>query len=117
MTPGRRAMTEPYRPADTSLEALRVQHAIFRRLSPEQRLRQAFQMTQFARELSATGVRHRHPEYSPREVQLNVIRLVLGNELFRRAGPRGGEPPMTQEEVLLQVVGHLEAANIPFMVV
>jgi hypothetical protein len=110
-------MSEPYLPADTSLDAIRVQHAIFRRMSPEDRLRNVFRMTEFARELSASGVRSRHPEYSPRQVHLAVIRFVLGDELFRIAGPTGGDSPMTQAEVLLSIAAHLEAAGIPFMVV
>jgi hypothetical protein len=81
------AMSEPFLPADTSLEAARVQHAVYRRMSPERRLHLAFQMTASARKLSAAGVRARHPEYTDRQVELAVIRMMLGEELFRRAYP------------------------------
>jgi hypothetical protein len=77
-------MPDPFLPSDTSLEAIRVQHAIYRRMPPEQRLRLACQMSDSARALAADGVRARHPEYSERQVQLAVIRMMLGNELFRR---------------------------------
>jgi hypothetical protein len=80
-------MTEPYLPADTSLDAIRVQHAVYRRMSPERRLQLAFQMTASARTLAASGARARHPEYTPRQVDLAVIRLTLGEELFRLAYP------------------------------
>ena len=110
-------MSEPYRPADASLEAIRVQHAVCRRMPPEQRLRLAFQMTDHARELSTAGVYLSHPEYTPRQAQLTVIRLVLGKELFEQAFPAEGGLPMTQEEFLLRIADHLEAAGIPFMVV
>jgi hypothetical protein len=80
-------MTEPFLPADTSLEAIRVQHAVYRRMTPEQRWKLAFQMTEFVRALSASGVRLRHPEYTERQVELAVIRLTLGEELFRKAFP------------------------------
>ena len=80
-------MTEPYLPADTSLDAIRVQHAVYRRMSPERRLQLAFEMTASARALAADGVRARHPEYTPRQVELAVIRLTLGEELFRKAYP------------------------------
>lgn len=80
-------MRDPYLPADTSLDAARVQHAVYRRMTPERRLRLACQMSDSIRTLSATGVRARHPEYSDRQVTLAVIRMTLGEDLFRRAYP------------------------------
>jgi hypothetical protein len=80
-------VTEPFLPADTSLEAIRVQHAVYRRMTVEQRLKLTFQMIEAARALSASGVRARHPEYTERQVELAVIRLTLGEELFRKAFP------------------------------
>jgi hypothetical protein len=44
-------------------------------------------MIEATRALSAAGVRARHPEYTEREVELAVIRLILGEELFRKAFP------------------------------
>jgi hypothetical protein len=80
-------MTEPFLPADTSLEAIRVQHAVYRRMTPEQRLTLAFKMIEAARAQSASAVRARHPEYTDRQVELAVIRLTLGEDLFRKAFP------------------------------
>ena len=80
-------MPDPFLPADTSLEAIRVQHAIYRRMSPEQRLRLMCQMADSARAIAADGVRSRHPNYTERHIQLAVIRLRLGDELFRRVYP------------------------------
>ncbi len=80
-------MHPPFLPADTSLEAARVQCEIYRRMAPEKRLHLAFQMTASARALAAAGVRVRHPEYSERQVKLAVIRLTLGEELFRKVYP------------------------------
>src|SRR5438128_2059180 len=73
--------------ADTTAEAANVQIEIYRRMAPEQRLKQAFEMTEFARALSAAGVRARHPDYTERQVRLAVIRLTLGDELFRLGYP------------------------------
>jgi hypothetical protein len=73
--------------ADTTAEAARVQIEIYRRMAPEQRLQQAFDLSEFTRELSAGGVRARHPDYTERQVQLAVIRLVLGDELYRIGYP------------------------------
>jgi hypothetical protein len=80
-------MTEPFLPADTSLDAVRVQHAVYRRMTPERRLELTFQMIESIRALSAAGVRARHPQYTDRQVELAVIRLTLGEELFRQAFP------------------------------
>lgn len=80
-------MPDPFLPSDTSLEAVRVQHAIYRRMPPEQRLRLAFEMTASVRALTAAGIRARHQDYTEREVQLAVIRLTLGEELFRHVYP------------------------------
>jgi hypothetical protein len=80
-------MSDPFRPADTSLEAARVQHAVYRRMQPEQRLHLASEMTASVRALTAAGVRSRHPNYTNRQVELAVIRLTLGEELFQQAYP------------------------------
>jgi hypothetical protein len=74
-------------PADTTLEAARVQYDIYRRMAPSKRLELAAQMSTALRELVAAGVRHRHPEYDERQVKLAVIRLTLGEELFRKVYP------------------------------
>jgi hypothetical protein len=81
------AMANAFLPADTSAEAIRVQHAVHRRMSPETRLRLACQMSDSIRAVAADGVRARHPEYTERQNQLAVIRMTLGNELFRRVYP------------------------------
>jgi hypothetical protein len=46
------------------------------------------EMSEEARQIAASGIRTRHPEYHEREVHFAVIRLVLGDELFRRAFPQ-----------------------------
>jgi hypothetical protein len=74
-------------PADTTPEAARVQIEIFRRMPPSKRLELACQMSDSARLLSAAGVRHRHPDYGEEQVKMAVIRLTLGEELFRKVYP------------------------------
>ena len=80
-------MSERFLPGDTTLEAARIQNAIYQRMPPEKRLAQAFEMTRSARALSAAGIRHRHPEYTDRQVKLALIRLTLGDDLFRQVYP------------------------------
>jgi hypothetical protein len=72
-------------PADTTIEAARVQFAVLRRLGFEHSLRMALQLSDNVRELSESGIRQRHPNYSPRQVQLTAIRARLGEDLFQKA--------------------------------
>jgi hypothetical protein len=74
-------------PADTTREAYLVQLAILRRLSPDRRLEIACRMTDALREIVAAGVRSRHPEYTEQQVKMGMIRLWLGEELFRKVYP------------------------------
>jgi hypothetical protein len=74
-------------PADTTLEAARVQIEIFRRMSPGKRLELACQMSNTLRKVVASGVRGRHPDYTEDQVRLAVIRLTLGDKLFREVYP------------------------------
>ena len=74
-------------PRDTTLEAARMQLEIFRRMTPEQRSRLAFELTDSVRRLAAEGVRARHPEDTDDQVRLAEIRLWLGDKLFREVYP------------------------------
>src|SRR4029077_12585712 len=65
-------------PADTTLEAARVQFDVFRRMPAHRRLELALQMSTALRNLAASGVRSRHPDYSEKQVRLAVARLTLG---------------------------------------
>jgi hypothetical protein len=80
-------VSEPYLPADTTLEAIRVVHGVFRRMPAERRLRMGCQMADSARNALIARARARHPEYTERQVELAAIRALLGEELFRRAYP------------------------------
>jgi hypothetical protein len=74
-------------PADTTEEAARVQREVLRRMPPMKRLQLACQMSDELREIVAAGVRHRHPDYDDNQVRLAVIRLYLGDDLFRKVYP------------------------------
>lgn len=70
---------------DTSPEALAVQFRILRRMGPAGRLAMTFELGDNLRSLVMVGVRHRHPQWDDRAVEREVIRLMIGDELFRRA--------------------------------
>jgi hypothetical protein len=72
---------------DTSKEALQVQVNGWRRMTGEHRVLRAMQLNETARQISAAGIRNRHPEYTPEQVQLALGRLRLGEELFREVFP------------------------------
>ena len=80
-------MTVEAVPADTIPEAARVQWDIFRRMSPSKRLELALRMSDSLRNVVASGVRDRHAGWSEEQVRLAVIRLTLGDELFRQVYP------------------------------
>jgi hypothetical protein len=73
--------------SDTSEDAAAVQAALYRRMTPTQRGALAAQMSMTARAITLTGIRMRHPEYDDRAAQLALFRLLVGDELFRRAWP------------------------------
>ncbi len=58
-----------------------------RELTPAARLELAVRMSNEMRELASAGISARHPEYSAAEVTFALLRLLLGDDLFRRAWP------------------------------
>lgn len=72
---------------DTTPEAAAFQQALYRAMTGEQRVALAVKMSEMAREITRDGIRHRHPEYSDEQVKLALFRILVGDELFRKAWP------------------------------
>lgn len=72
---------------DTTPDAAERQLAIYRAMPPARRAELALEMSQAARELALTGIRTRNPAYSEAEARFALFRLLLGDDLFRRAYP------------------------------
>ncbi len=72
---------------DTHPDARAARIRWLRGRSEEERLRMAIQLSEEVRELSRCGIRSRHGNYSPEQVEWALRRLVLGDELFRAAWP------------------------------
>ena len=70
---------------DTTPEALTVQFRILREMGTAGRAAMAFELSNNLRLLVEAGVRHRNPLWDDRAVEREVIRLMIGDELFRRA--------------------------------
>ena len=75
-------------PRDTTRDAHDVQMRWLRRLTARARVELAAEMSEETRELARAGISARHPEYSAGEVSFAMLRLLLGDDLFRRAWPR-----------------------------
>lgn len=69
---------------DTSLEACGRQRDALRRLDGPTRVQLAFEMSEAAREISRTGIRHRHPDWTHDQVRRALLELLLGPELARK---------------------------------
>lgn len=69
------------RPVDTSQEAWVVQRSALRRMTGPERVAMAFEMSDAARSISESGIRHRHPEWSGEQVRDALMDLLLGREL------------------------------------
>ena len=80
-------MAVEFVPADTTPEAAWVQLEAYRHMGGVRRLELAFELSDFLRGFVESGVRSRHPEYDQNQVKLAVIRLTVGDELFRKAFP------------------------------
>ncbi len=80
-------MTTDWLPADTTPEARQVELEVWRRMPPEKRLALAFRMTASLRDISAAGIKSRHPEYTPEQIKMALIRMSLGDDLFSQVYP------------------------------
>lgn len=72
---------------DTTLEIHEAQLQAYRRMGAEARARVAADLSNATRELARAGIRSRHPEYREDQVEMALRRILLGDDLFRRAWP------------------------------
>lgn len=75
------------RPRDTEAAAHETQMGVYRRMSPETRVRIAFEMCEGMRQTALDGIRARHPEYDEQFARRALFRLLLGDELMRKVWP------------------------------
>jgi len=72
-------------PNDTTIDALRKQFEILERIGIEGRAEMTFQLSDNLRQIIGEGVRLRNPEYNERQVRQEVLKITLGDELYRKA--------------------------------
>ena len=78
------------KPRDTSSEAMAKQDEILRGLGPAGRAAMAFELSDNMRAVVEAGVRSRHPDWEESEVRCEVLRLMLGEDLFRQVHSASG---------------------------
>lgn len=66
---------------DTTAAARRVQVEALRRLDGPTRLQMACEMSDETREVTLSGIQHRHPGWNEAAIHRELLRLMLGPEL------------------------------------
>ena len=74
-------------PADTTIEAVRKQVEILRRIGPEARLKMAFELSDNLRSIVEAGVRGRHRDYNERQIKREVLHIMIGDVLYKQIFP------------------------------
>jgi hypothetical protein len=69
------------RSADTTPDAWERHIASIRRLTGPERVAMAWSMSEAARELSAAGIRHRHPDWTSEQVADALLEHLHGAQL------------------------------------
>jgi hypothetical protein len=73
-----------YISADTTLEAHKKQVEILRKLSPERKALIAMELTNNVRQIAVEGIRSRHSEFSEKQVMRELLRMIVGDDLFHK---------------------------------
>lgn len=74
-------------PQDTTIEAARIRFSILRKIGPAGWAKMVIELSDGLRTTTESGVRQRHPEYDDKMVRLAVLRLTVGELLFRQCRP------------------------------
>ena len=85
-------MSDPLRPRDTTEEAYAAQVAVYRRMTPAQRVTMALAMSEEAREITLAGIRRHHPDWTDQQCRLELYRRMHGPELVELAWPDARSP-------------------------
>jgi hypothetical protein len=72
---------------DTTDDAIAVRTRVYRAMTGAQRCDLAEEMSIAARELALAGIRTRHPDYDADQARSALLRMILGDHLFRRVWP------------------------------
>ncbi|HKY23000.1 MAG TPA: hypothetical protein VJM31_17430 [Vicinamibacterales bacterium] len=84
--------------ADTSSEIERLQIERWRQMPVSEKAALVTGLTQAVYELARAGIRHRHPDASPREQFLRLAIVTLGPDLAAKAYPEIASLDLLREE-------------------
>lgn len=82
------------RPLDTSIDAYRRHLDAYRSMRPGERLRLAAEMSAEVRALAESGIRRRHPDWSPDARAAELARILARPQTMPLAG--SGHPTTEQ---------------------
>ena len=68
--------------SDTDPTAREMQFRILASLPDEQRSLLAYELTEFAREMMKAGIRRDHPDWTERQVHIEILRRALWPQLL-----------------------------------
>ena len=63
--------------SDTSPEIAEMQMQIRRQMTPDERFRIAIELSDICRELRKAGIKREHPDWSERDVMIELFRLAF----------------------------------------
>ena len=79
-----------YISADTTLDAHKKQVEILRKMSPEKRALISFELSDNVRQIAMEGIRRMHPEFTETQVIRELLRRLVGDELFQEIAAAKG---------------------------
>ena len=71
-------------PGDTTIEAARKQIEILRQMSPEKRALISFELSDNVRQIVIAGIRKLHPDFTDTQIKMELLRRMVGDELFHK---------------------------------
>lgn len=78
---------------DTAAEAQAVQDWVLRSIGMAGRMAMTFELSDNMRAMVADGVRDRHPDWNQQAVEREVLRLMIGDDLFAEVFGEGRPRP------------------------
>ncbi len=75
------------RSRDTDPDAHRAQLAVYARMTPSEKVALSFELSRRAREIAIAGIRSRRAELSHEQARHVLLRMLLGEELYRASYP------------------------------
>ena len=73
-----------YIPPDTTPDAHKKQIEILRKMSPEKQALISFELSDNIRQNAIAGIKKLHPDFTDMQIRKELLRRMVGDELFRK---------------------------------